>query len=250
MKKLFLLFTIISIPFLMASAQQLKLEHDVAEDTIARKFGPNLRHYAHFYAGIGLVAGPSENASSQVRYPASHEVVGGIRYKYKVGEVYALGLEVGTSLQIFKLRQKAAKQLPDTVLHDMEKLQFFNLGLGFYNRFNWDKRGNYVGNFLDLGVYGNWMLSSVHIHQDNIKGGSPSGVETIRIRESGLNYVEDFNYGFLARLGFNRYVFYGTYRLSDLFDNAYVYRNGDFVKTFKFAELPRYTLGFQLSLHK
>jgi hypothetical protein len=253
MKKYLLFLGLISCSVIQAAAQNVLLAQDVAKDSIPEKFGPNLKHYTHFYLGYGFVVGPSENKGSQVKYPASHEWVIGLRYKYKVGEVYALGFDLALTPQVFKLKQQEGKTLPATTLYKSEKLKFTNLGLAFYNRFNWDKRGNYMGNFVDLGVYGNWLATQARIYEDdNIYGlvGPLSGVKTVKVRESGLKYVSDFNYGALVRVGFNRYVFYGTYRISDLFDSGYSVLNPDGSNYFAFPELPRFTLGFQLSLHK
>jgi hypothetical protein len=254
MKKYLLILVGFASFLLNASAQNVLLAQDVAKDSIPEKFGPNLKHYTHFYLGYGFVVGPSENKGSQVKYPASHEWVIGLRYKYKVGEVYALGLDLTLTPQVFHLKQKEGKTLPTTTLYEYEKLKFNNLGLTFYNRFNWDKRGNYMGNFVDLGVYGNWLASAAHVYADEEifgVGGPLSGVKNVKVRESGLEYVADFNYGALVRVGFNRYVFYGTYRISDLFDSGHSVFDPETGKNlWGFPELPRFTIGFQLSLHK
>lgn len=253
MKKYLLVLAAFAGLLFNASAQNVLLAQDVAKDSIPEKFGPNLKHYTHFYLGYGFVVGPSENKGSQVKYPSSHEWVIGLRYKYKVGEVYALGFDLAFTPQVFHLKQQESKILPTPTLYEYEKLKFNNLGLAFYNRFNWDKRGNYVGNFVDLGVYGNWLAGAAHVYGDNEIFGltSPfSGVKSVKVRESGLKYVADFNYGALVRLGFNRYVFYGSYRISDLFDSGYSVLTPDGSNYFDFPELPRYTIGFQLSMHK
>jgi hypothetical protein len=249
MKKYIFLLCFLATLISKVSAQEVKLAQDVGSDTLKSKFGPNLKHYVHAYVGYGLVAGPSEAKGSQVKYPSSHEWVFGVRYKYKIGEVYGLGLDLALTPQVFALKQQEGKLLPNTVHHDSEKLKFTNIGLGFYNRFNFDKRGNYMGTFLDLGVYGNWMAHSAHVFQD--PDSYPlSGVKNIKVQENDLKYLANFNYGALVRLGFNNYVFYGTYRISDLFDSGYGVFDLNGKNVFDFPELPRYTIGFQFSLHK
>jgi hypothetical protein len=223
------------------SAQKVVLAEDLTKDSIPQKFGPNRTHFRHLYVGYGFVAGPSENKGSAVKYGESHEWQIGYRYKYKVGNVYALGFDLAFNPQTFFLKQSKDKTLPNAATHEKEKLKFTNIGLGLYNRINFGKRGNYVGNFIDLGVYGNWLAFSRHIYKDEMPDPKLTGSERVVVRHKDLTYVEDFNYGLLARLGFNRYVFYGNYRLSDLFDPDY---------TFKYAELPRVAVGLQISLHK
>ena len=245
----FLLLSLTSVT--VARAQKVLLEQDVARDTIKSSFGQNLKYFGHFYGGFGLAASAAEAKSSAVEYPASHEFVFGYRFKYRVGQVYALGFETSVSSQTFKIKQQSGKTLPTTMLFDEEKFRFTNLGLGVYQRFNWGKRGNHVGKFIDLGVFGNWMPVKVHIYEDdNIFGvaGPLSGVKMVKVRETGLKYIADTNYGVNARLGFNRYVFYANYRLSDFFNTGYAYMQ-EGVNVFDFAELPRLSVGFQIGFH-
>ncbi|HSI91615.1 MAG TPA: hypothetical protein VK927_10895, partial [Adhaeribacter sp.] len=176
----------------------------------------------------------------------------GARFKYKVGEVYSLGFDAYINPQTFYLKQEEGKNLPNPLLHDMEKFKFTNVGLGFFNRFNYDKRGNYMGNFIDLGVYGNWMPVRNFIYQtDDLPPavGYVTGANAIKVRQTGLKYITKLNYGATVRAGFNRYVFYATYRLSDLFDADYAVSDGA-GNIYTFAEMPRATIGFQLSMHK
>ena len=252
MKKYLLSFGLLAACFTTAPAQKVLLAQDVTKDTVEVKFGPNKKYFGHMYVGYGFVAGPAENKGSAVDYGSSHEWLFGYRFKYKVGNVYALGFDVTVNPVTYFIKQKTGKTLPNPFLFDEEKFKFTNFGLSVYQRFNWDKRGNYVGNFIDMGAYGNWMPVKVHIFEDdNLFGisGPLSGVKEVKVRETGLKYVEDFNYGVLARVGFNRYVFYGSYRLSDLF-GGYSVADETGKNMYDFAELPRVTVGFQLGLHK
>jgi hypothetical protein len=234
-----------------ASAQKVLLEQNVSEDTIKQNFGPNLKYFGHFYGGFGMIAGLA-GTGSEIDYLKSHEFVMGYRFKYKLSRFYALGFETGLTLQSVFLKQEAGKTLPTSNLYEKEKLKFTNLGLGIYNRFNWGKRGNYIGNFIDLGVYGNLMPFKAHIYEaDQIFGmaGPLDGIKKIKVRETGLKYISDTNYGFLTRIGFNRYVFYGTYRISDLFEKGFSMVDKQGNKLYNYAELPRLSLGFQIGIH-
>ena len=250
MKKYILFLGLMVALGVQGFAQKVLLEQNVAADTVKKTFGPNLKYFGHFYGGFGLIAGAAE-AGSEIDHLKSHEFVMGYRYKYKVGKVYALGFDGTVTFQSIFLEQHPGKILPNPVLHDQEKYKFTNVGLSFYNRFTWDKRGNYVGNFIDLGVYGNLMPFKTHIYKDDhLFGivGPLDGVKEIKVRETGLKYVSDTNYGVLVRLGFNRYVLYGNYRLSDLFDSGYGVGTVDGgIKVY--PELPRLSIGFQIGIH-
>ncbi len=253
MKKYLLFWGLLLGVWVPALAQKVLLAQDVTKDTVKQTFGPNQKYFGHFYTGFGLVAGPSEAKGSAVQNLRSNEFLFGYRYKYKVASFYALGLDLALSFQSFNLKQQAGKTLPNTQLYDKEKLKFTNAGLGLYNRFNFDKRGNYIGKYLDLGVYGNWVPFKTHVYQDDhIFGliGPLSGVKKVKVRETGLKYVADFNYGALARIGTNQFALYGAYRLSDLFDSGYAQFNENGINVFDFAELPRFMIGLQISLHE
>src|SRR6478752_7391822 len=170
-----------------ATAQKVLLYQDVARDTVKQTFGPNLKYFGHFYGGFGFVASAAEGKGSEVEYPASHEFMLGYRYKYKLGRFYALGWDLSVRSQTFRLKQQHGKTLPSPMLHDEEKYRFTDIGLGIFNRFNFGRRGNYVGKFLDLGVYGSWSPFKTHIYKDDMLFGvvgPTDGVKEVKVRET------------------------------------------------------------------
>jgi hypothetical protein len=101
-------------------------------------------------------------------------------------------------------------------------------------RFNYGRRGNIIGKFIDLCAYGDWTFSASNNTKDKRQNGNH-----VKTRITHLNYYNSTNYGVLARIGFNRYVFYGSYRLSNMFKSSA-----------NFPELPRITVGLQIGFHK
>ena len=63
--------------------------------------------------------------------------------------------------------------------------------------------------------------------------------EKVKVSTTRLSYVENISYGFMARLGTNRYALTARYRTSDLFVTGY-----------DLPELPRLVLGVELGLFK
>jgi len=214
--------------------QEVLFEEDVLADTLISKKGPNRKHFYHFFISYGFIAGESEGAGSDISYGLSNNVEFGFRYKLKVCNFYSIGCQALINTDVFHLKQNDSKILPDTIQHDKEKLTNDNLSFGVYNRFNFGKRGNYIGNFLDVGAYGDWRFYSKHCVKDKISTG-----EMVKISTTHLNYLEDFNYGVYAQIGINRYVVYAKYRLSDIF-----------LSTYSYSELPRITVGLQIGFHK
>lgn len=222
----------------MAFSQGVVLEQDVNKDSIPPTFGPNLKNYGHTYIGLGWVLGQSDSAGATINMGSSTDFVVGYRYKRKLSNFYAIGFDLNYGVTSFNLKQDSSKILPNGVLHDKEKLNTNQLGLILYNRFNFGKRGNYLGKFIDLGGYGNFTFNVKHIYKDSYVIANSDNASVRKVVNTGLVYTNPVNYGVQARIGFNRYVFYGSYRLSDLFKSNFIY-----------PELPRIIIGFQIGMH-
>jgi len=222
------------ILFSIANYSQTVLLQEEVKDTVPGKHGQNLRNFSHFYIGLGFIAGEPDSSGSDILYGRSTNFVFGYRYKFRICNFLAIGYDLGFNRYSYSLKQWAKKITPDTILHNKEKIIFNDLGISGYMRFNYGKRGNRIGNFIDLGGYGDWTFSGVNFFKDKNDNGN-----IFKTSISHLKYYEAVNYGALARIGFNRYVFYGYYRLSDIFKSSY-----------KYPELPRFTFGLQIGLYK
>ncbi|MFH0866453.1 MAG: hypothetical protein V1904_09660 [Bacteroidota bacterium] len=232
MKKIFL-FLALSFVATALAAQNVLLHKEV-KDSLTVKFGPNLKNFRHFYIGIGFIAGEPDSAGSSIMQGYSMNYLIGYRYKLRLTNWFSLGYDIAFNSYSYRLKQDSTKITPNKTIHDKEKLTFGDLGVDCYLRFNYGRRGNRIGNFIDLGGYYDWVFSGRNYSKDKMTNGN-----VIETTISHLNYFNAYNYGALARLGFNRYVFYGYYRLSDIFDASYLY-----------PELPRLTIGLQIGIHK
>jgi len=231
MKKLFFLL----ILFLASSlfAQNILLEQNVLGDSAISKFGQNRKNFRHFYFGYGIIVGPADSAGSDIKYNSS-SITFGYRYKFRLSNFYSIGYNISYTSYKYVLKQDTTKTFPNTMLHNNEKFSMSALGLGLYNRFNYGRRGNRIGKFIDIGAYADWLFGAYHFMKDKQSNGNI--IET-KIRK--LNYVNVFQYGVFANIGFNRYVLTAAYRLSDIFETSYT-----------FSELPRITVGLQIGFHK
>jgi hypothetical protein len=228
-----LCFCYLLIPFGL-NAQQVLLSHNVLEDTVAHHYGQNLRHYVHAYGGLGIMAGASSKAGAEMVYVMSPNVEAGLRYKLKVARHYSVGCDLSYNLYSYKIKQNEEKILPDSLQHKAERFLFSNLSLGIFNRINLGRTGNYIGKFIDVGVYGDWVHYADYYTRDNLENGN-----TVRTHTSNLDYIRNIQYGLYARFGITRYGFSVKYRLSDYFTSNRA-----------FPELPRWTFGFQVGIHK
>lgn len=232
MKKIFLFLTLFAFA-LTVTAQNIILHKEVGDTTI-ETFGPNLKKFSHFYFGAGFILGEPDSAGSATLTGTSMNYTFGFRYKIKLTNWFALGGDLALGTYSYRLKQDTTKVVPNKIIHDKEKLSIGNLGANAFLRFNFGKRGNRIGNFLDLGGYADLKISGRHYYKDKMDNDN-----VIETTISHLNYFNAYNYGVMARIGFNRYVIYGSYRLSDMFDESY-----------KYPELPRLTIGLQIGIHK
>lgn len=215
------------------NAQTVIIAEDVRNDRDQREYGMNRRHYSHSWIGIRFVAGSPENQGADVYTGRSWAIEYGYRYKRRFSDIFSAGVELQANQYAFHMKQSDHKLVPDPLLHKKEKLVFLQTGLGMYQRINFDRRGDYIGRFLDIGVYGYWLPHVRHITHNE----TPEG-ERIRIRRTRMDYPHRFGYGVMARIGINNLVLSGRFRYSDLFtaDSG-------------LPELPRWSVGLEIGMH-
>ncbi len=220
MKKIILLAFLISGFIYPNFAQQTLLEENPETLYKASKWGKNRTHYTHFYFGFGSVVDQPESEHLKIVPGLSNQTMFGMRYKLKFWNFYAWGLDLNWSYNRQFIKQNNQNLFPDSLTHRKEIFAYHTLGMEYYNRFNFGKRGNMIGNYLDLGVWGNWMFSPKHVvwdtHQEPLLGATKS-----KTTFTSLNYVTDMHWGVGARIGFNRWVIYGKYRMSDLLNSKF-----------------------------
>ena len=228
---------IITIAFLLASlsafSQDILLHQNLKADTIRPTYGPNLKNYFYGYIGLGFPLYTNEDVN-YTKPGVSSNFDLGLRYKRRITNYLAMGLDLGISTTGYKLKQSDPKTIPDTVINDKEKIQISSMMSSGYVRINVGRRGNYIGNYMDLGAYGGWNFQKKHkTTNENAEG------EKVRLSTTQLKYVENFSYGFLARAGINRYALTAKYRVSDIFKSSYA-----------IPELPRLIVGVEVGLFK
>jgi hypothetical protein len=231
MKKI---LTILLLSFSIAAfSQEILLSQDVKADSLRPTRGPNLKNYTHGYIGIGFPLFTSE-AVTYTKPGLSTTFDFGIRYKRKLSPNFAMGLDLGVNFSAYHIKQGEGKSVPDSVINDKEKFQIGTTVGSAFARINVGRRGNYIGNYLDLGAYGGWNMQKKHKTTNENEDG-----EKVKESTTRLTYIENFSYGLLGRIGIGRYALTSRYRLSDIFDASA-----------EMPELPRLILGLEIGLFK
>lgn len=232
MKKPIVLIFLISL-LKFSEGQTVLLQVDQTKETINTERGPNLKRY-HQFILRGAFLASDDFSGGRIIYGSSANLSFSFRKKYKIGSVYSLGFDIDNQYTDYKLKQEKGKILPDTILNDIsERLDYYTLGVGFYQRFNFDPgRGNFLGFFLDMGIMGEWNYSIKDISKNKLSDGS-----VLKEVKRNLPYVNALGAKLYSRIGFGRSAFYGSYRLTELFKPSYNY-----------PDLPRFVLGLEIAV--
>jgi hypothetical protein len=231
MNKTTTIFAFLLVLSMSVCAQEEILEMNPAVDTIEPVKGPNRKHFVHPFMSFGLCIDAGETGA-QVKQPRVDQFSFGFRYKRRVAEHFAWGWDLAYNVNDFSLKQDVTKTTPDSILYDRQRMLFYNAQAGLYMRFNYGKRGNTLGKYIDLAGYGDAVFAHTLFTKYHLLDNS-----VVRSRRTGLGYFQRLNYGAQVRFGFKKVIIYGQYRLSDMF-----------YKPENFAELPRIIAGIQFSL--
>lgn len=216
---------------LSTTAQTVLLSVDKDGEKIIQR-GPNLKNHVQVYFHFGFVAG-SDKPGARIIYGSSTDLAFGIRKRHKISPLYSIGFEAEFERLSYKLKQTNEKFFPDTILNYSQSLRNFSLGLGVFNRFNFDPhRGNFLGTYLDLGIMGGWDFGYYEYTRNKLPNGTKEAKSI-----SNLSYVNNLDAKVCARMGFSHGSIYTSYRLTKLFKTSYNY-----------PDLPRLVVGVELSV--
>lgn len=230
---LFCLFCLSADSFCQNDLNNLDAEY---EELILKKRGPNKDHYGHLYLGYGFLLGDSDSDSAQIKNYQSSSFSLGWLSKWRINKWYELGFDVTYYYSSFHLVQDSFKIVPNNVQHKREKLVFNNVQIVPFQRFKFRNRHHSTGTFIDLGFYGGYNYRVKNQSTERNRAPGAGKTKTVNL---DLDYTQDFSYGLIARFGLNRVVFYGRYRVSDLF-----------TPNSNLPELPRFDVGFLIGIHQ
>jgi hypothetical protein len=231
MKNAMLVLFVTLFTFGLSAQDTLMLEKEPMKKMENRK-GPNSSRFSHLYYGVKFPI-PIGTEGSEILFWNSYGMEFGHRSKLRVSNFYSLGFDVAYAFNRYRMKQVDGKITPDAVLYDKQSIRNNEWRLGFYNRFNLDlKRGNVMGKYIDLGVYGTYHFGNktwTEVEADNV---------TVTTVTRKLDYIEPWGYGVYAHLGAGAFILKFEYRLSPYFKEDTV-----------FPDLSPYTIGMQVGLH-
>lgn len=210
----------------LTQAQNIVLEQDVNADTTIPDFGKNRRHFVGSFVDFGFIAGQTTGGDSipENRMGSSWNLKYGVNYKLKVSNLYSILLQGSYQRSAFYFKSE------DPVLSS--KLITNDAAAEFSNRFNFGRRGDMIGYYLELGA----SAAYTFMNKSKTVEEAPDGAGHNKIKTSlhGLDFIEPMAYSAHARIGLNRFVLFGDYRLTDKLKSDQGY------------QLPPLTLGLRI----
>ena len=239
MMKSYLIYLVLPFLYINLSAQDIVLDKDVDEQYTEEK-GPNMRHYGHFYEGLAMLVPYNSESGASTEIGRSGEFVFGYRYKLKLLSFYAIGFDLSNRWVRYGIKSESdvllvpSNPLSQASLVNKLSVGMTSLGAEAYNRINIGRRGNTLGNYLDIGIKAEWNYGRKLILKE--KAVSGAYYEKSRTVEKNLNFIEKYSTIVTARIGINKFIIYGNYRISDLI-----------ASNFTTPELPPLTAGVQIA---
>ena len=247
-KKIFFVFAALFVTF------RIHAQFDIFKDSTGRsrtlvrydvdtsgeipKFGPNRLFYLHGLSRIGEMAGP-QNYGLQTNW-WSYSILYGFRMKLKLWSWESVVMDLGYHYDRYSLRMDTPRLSPlENSNHQREKIVIHNFSGAICDRINFGRRGNVMGLYPDLGVYGDYGFynSNVYVNQYYVSN-SPSGYHyKVKTKINRLPYLEKFNYGLTARIGGDYGGIFVLWRWNDLIKQSYTNIERD---------LPKLTVGIEV----
>lgn len=201
---------------LPAVAQRVVFNEEVDTTREIPRTGPNRLYFVHGLGQLGLITGPMDYG--MYTNPWSATITYGARTKIKLWSWNALVIDFGYRFDNYSLKKRQSSIAPFfPAAHQRTRLGVNNLTFAFCDRINFGRRGNVMGNWLDLGVYGDLPFHSTYVYVDQYyDSNSPNGGRfKSKTRVTRLPWLSDFNYGFTVHLGGDMFGVFANYRVSD-----------------------------------
>lgn len=226
---------------IQVNAQTTLLDKSVKSPSERVQKGPNSAYYQSGFWSFGVVI--SVNESDSARTSSSSVWRYGTRGKWKWTNTFAGVWDLAWNRTAYRLEQDSLKNLFSLGKeYDQQKFVWNQLELGAGMRINIGKRGNYLGNFVDLGAYGEWAFSVRQQLREDLNPSMASGAGKVRSSLGRLEYINPLNYGLTARIGVNKFALWTKYRLSDQFKASNYVNQGR-----PYPELTRLQVGVEVT---
>ena len=205
---------VLLVAFLHIQSQEVLIDEKPAHPYTSTNWGSNRTNHLQLVIGFGHHL-PLENNIIANKLIGTYNLAAWIQYKRKFTPVIALLLSGGVEQNRMAL---ASDIFPPSVSNLSSENEWLRLdwasGIALF-RFNFDKkRGNYLGEYCDIGVFYNYLLASRHVIINTFTPGNASFNKQKTILK-GLHDINNQRWGFALRLGFNTLALQYLLQLSE-----------------------------------
>jgi hypothetical protein len=217
------------------TAQKLVFEKKIDSLPNHLKFGPNHRHFCHAFVSSSILLPSCGSSEIRTNVPLSGQIALGYRYKLKLDRPLSMVTECGINHHFFRISQNSDKTFPDPLIHNSQSIRTYGLFGGIFLRIRLGQRGDYLGNYVDIGLTGQSSLLNRLVTKDLIYSQDPNPYLSEKTTISRLSMINHFDYRASMRFGFDRFTMLVSYRLSRLVNNSMA------------PDLPGLEIGFEVS---
>jgi len=224
-KKSRIVFLLIILTVLPSFGQEVLLDETPDTSNQKESWGPNRDNYIQFITyrgqflpiGIGMLNTETiQNQSAGIQ----------LQYKRKIDNLFSGLIELTYNSDQFGLNCDNPSQINGATNYFKEQLRMYSAGINTLFRININKRrGNHLGKYMEFGLFAEYLIASNHIGY--IEGiDETDKFNRVKITESGLTYTKPLQYGFLIRIGADKYGFFYKNRqtqwINDRIINGYL----------------------------
>lgn len=208
-----ILLLLIITSFIPGIAQKILLEESPGVTNTKDNWGPNRKHYIQTTA-YNLQFLPIGEDLIDLRIAQNQAWGIMVQYKRRLNSVFSLVAAAVYNTDRFSFKTDQASIINMNEEYNKEFLKMQTLGYNERIRLNLNKRrGNHLGKYIDLGFFSEYLIMSRHIgHIPANK--SVDGFKNTKIIESGLDYLNPFQYGVIVQFGIDNLGIYYKGKLS------------------------------------
>lgn len=222
-----------------AYPQTVILEEVPAKNYVADKYGPNRMHYLYGFSGVGVHINTEPVLGTKIKTFNTFNFVLGSRYKLRFNDYFSTGISLSHFYDEYEPEQNTYKIFPAAGINKYEKLIFYGFNSDVYLRLNFEKRGNRMGNYIDLGFFGAYSYTVKHkIKNETDDNNDPLAYKSYIVSQYNPGFINKGSYGFAGRISLYNVVLFVRCRMSDLVTEYYKQNVVN-------AELPNLDIGFQ-----
>lgn len=180
--------------------------------------------------GIGFPVSPSV-PGAEIHAIRSLQINYGAVALFPLSKYFAPGFDLTYNYYAYSLKQEEGKTLPVAYNeNESEKINLNCIQGGPVLRITYMPKDSKQGNYIDLSTDIVWVAGRNHFTRNENQDGSITEILTRK-----LDYTNTFQYIAKVRLGFGPVAIFGSYRLTDVFKETYL-----------FPELPNVNAGIEI----